>query len=585
MNLVCWACREVGHMEDVCPKIFKDKQLQKQATPCECKQDVEADNSECVPRTTDISGANKAKRKKTVTQVTGEVTEPLEPALSGHASERRRDEQQPIGPGAIVPGMTTRLEMTKATATTIGREPSESKKTRTDWKLCYEMSQKDVQNFITELGVSRQEASALKAELELSRHEISESDEKLHQAEKVEKQLIQEKLEMQEALQNTESAAIQVTQTAELQKMEALMQTQSKHQKEVKTLREVWHDQVEELQKQMAEREIQCAKREEVSVRQVVCLTLRYKSEMADIYKQLDHTANEGARLQLELDKTRKEHLQLQVKNRENETELNLALKQMTDMGEAAKVVQSGYQSYLLTKQAVRSYTCIFNAVAILRFAIKMKLEKEIPRLKETRSQKETRESKLNVLTDDKEEGERIDFDCAAVIPETDRHPPENILPDLEFKNPDPQFHLRCPEDYQTSGHTQDNTEDVLAKWVAVPENTNLLTDPDDMVNMDYVCTEATRSPKPKGLVMATKGKSKIEKKKQRRLTWRLNSSISHQSGPHCGAKENLVQGSHQKLKKQSSHLQVAAGYEIKSKDAIDWKSKKKKKKKNVWGN
>ncbi|XP_075439818.1 uncharacterized protein LOC142483683 [Ascaphus truei] len=384
---------------------------------------------------------------------------------------------------------------------------------------------------------------------------------------------------MQEALQNTESAAIQATQTAELQKMEALMQTQSKHQIEVKTLREVWHDQVEELQKQMAEREIQCAKREEISVRQVVCLTLHYESEMADIYKQLDQTANEGARLQLELDKTQKEHLQLQVKNRENETELNLALKQMTDMGEAAKVVQSGYQSYLLTKQAVRSYTCIFNAVAILRFAIKMKLEKEIPRLKETQSQKETRERKLNALTDDKEEGERIDFDCAAVIPETDRHPPENILPDLGFKNPDPQFHLRCPEDYQTSGHTQDTTEDVLAKWVAVPENTNLLTDPDDVVNMDYVCTEATRSPKPKGLVMATKGKSKIEKKKQRRLTRRLNSSISHQSGPHCGAKENPVQGSHQKLKKQSSHLQVAADYEIKSKDAIDWKSKKKKKK------
>ncbi|MEE6475308.1 hypothetical protein FKM82_010696 [Ascaphus truei] len=78
MNLVCWACHKVGHMEDVCPKIFKDKQLQKQATPYVCKQDVEAD--------------------------TREVTEPLEPALSGHASERRRDVLQTGVIGRIVTG-------------------------------------------------------------------------------------------------------------------------------------------------------------------------------------------------------------------------------------------------------------------------------------------------------------------------------------------------------------------------------------------------------------------------------------------------------------------------------------------------
>ncbi|MEE6516492.1 hypothetical protein FKM82_026003 [Ascaphus truei] len=92
MNLVCWACHKVGHMEDVCPKIFKDKQLQKQATPYVCKQHVEADTSE------------REKKKKTVPQVTGEVTEPLEPALSGHASERRRDVLQTGVTGRIVTG-------------------------------------------------------------------------------------------------------------------------------------------------------------------------------------------------------------------------------------------------------------------------------------------------------------------------------------------------------------------------------------------------------------------------------------------------------------------------------------------------
>ncbi|MEE6475139.1 hypothetical protein FKM82_010638 [Ascaphus truei] len=92
--------------------------------------------------------------------------------FSAEAPEKTRDELQPRAFDAIVTGMMTSLEMTKATATAIYREPSYSEKTSTDWKLYYEMSQKDVQNFITELEVSQQEDCTLKAGLELSCHEV-----------------------------------------------------------------------------------------------------------------------------------------------------------------------------------------------------------------------------------------------------------------------------------------------------------------------------------------------------------------------------------------------------------------------------
>ncbi|XP_075428258.1 uncharacterized protein LOC142466763 isoform X2 [Ascaphus truei] len=308
MNLVCWACREDGHMEDICPKMFKDKQLQKQATPCECKQNVEA-TSECVPSTTDISGANKAKRKKkkkTVPQVTGEVTET--PALSGHASERRRDVLQTGVTGRIVTGtvaedkealvsalqaarhdyevlwqglvkerecwkkereanaelqrcilpalqeyealkktesllrseleeVTTSLEKANTVIATMDEKQIKSDKLIAILKQKYGKALQEVHALCTEVQNSRLEGHGMNAELGMLKqtHEIAlcdletvkQENESLKiknsdltdQAEKVKKQLTQEKLEVQEALQN------------------ALMHTQSQHQEEMDALR------------------------------------------------------------------------------------------------------------------------------------------------------------------------------------------------------------------------------------------------------------------------------------------------------------------------------------------------------------
>ncbi|XP_075429857.1 lamin-A-like [Ascaphus truei] len=61
-------------------------------------------------------------------------------------------------------------------------------------------------------------------------------------------------------------------------------------------------------------------------------LTLRYEAKMVDARNLLDHMANERARLQLELDNVREEHQQLQIRNREKETDLSLTLSQQGDV-------------------------------------------------------------------------------------------------------------------------------------------------------------------------------------------------------------------------------------------------------------
>ncbi|XP_073474680.1 lamin-B3-like isoform X2 [Aquarana catesbeiana] len=76
---------------------------------------------------------------------------------------------------------------------------------------------------------------------------------------------------------------------------------------------------------------LQLEEREEVSSREVTNLRLLYETELADARKLLDLTANEKARLQVELGKTREEHRQLQARNAKKESDLGLAQNQLRD--------------------------------------------------------------------------------------------------------------------------------------------------------------------------------------------------------------------------------------------------------------
>ncbi|XP_068131434.1 lamin-B3-like isoform X3 [Hyperolius riggenbachi] len=78
---------------------------------------------------------------------------------------------------------------------------------------------------------------------------------------------------------------------------------------------------------------LQLEEKEEVTSREVSNLRLLYETELADARKLLDHTANERARLQVELGKIREEHRQLQARNAKKESDLSLAQNQLREAG------------------------------------------------------------------------------------------------------------------------------------------------------------------------------------------------------------------------------------------------------------
>ncbi|XP_056428119.1 lamin-L(III)-like isoform X3 [Hyla sarda] len=77
---------------------------------------------------------------------------------------------------------------------------------------------------------------------------------------------------------------------------------------------------------------LQLEEREEVTGREVQNLRLLYETELADARKLLDHTANERARLQVELGKVREEHRQLQTRNSRKESDLASSQNQLRDL-------------------------------------------------------------------------------------------------------------------------------------------------------------------------------------------------------------------------------------------------------------
>ncbi|XP_072258551.1 lamin-B3-like isoform X1 [Pyxicephalus adspersus] len=76
---------------------------------------------------------------------------------------------------------------------------------------------------------------------------------------------------------------------------------------------------------------LQLEEKEEVTSREVSNLRLLYETELADARKLLDHTANERARLQVELGKIREEHRQLHARNTKKESDLSLTQNQLRD--------------------------------------------------------------------------------------------------------------------------------------------------------------------------------------------------------------------------------------------------------------
>ncbi|KAG2470840.1 LAML3 protein, partial [Polypterus senegalus] len=91
-------------------------------------------------------------------------------------------------------------------------------------------------------------------------------------------------------------------------------------------------DRVRALESDKASLQQQLEEREETSSREVTKIRLLYDTELADVRKLLDDTANERARLQIELSKVAEENQVLQARNNKKESDLSAALSRLRNL-------------------------------------------------------------------------------------------------------------------------------------------------------------------------------------------------------------------------------------------------------------
>ncbi|XP_075714188.1 lamin-B3-like isoform X1 [Rhinoderma darwinii] len=98
---------------------------------------------------------------------------------------------------------------------------------------------------------------------------------------------------------------------------------------------------------------LQLEEKEEVTTREVSNLRLLYETELADARKLLDHTANERARLQMELGKTREDHRQLQARNSRKESDLTLTQNLLRDLDAKLNTKEAELTTALSAKRSL----------------------------------------------------------------------------------------------------------------------------------------------------------------------------------------------------------------------------------------
>ncbi|XP_044135511.1 lamin-L(III)-like isoform X2 [Bufo gargarizans] len=102
---------------------------------------------------------------------------------------------------------------------------------------------------------------------------------------------------------------------------------------------------------------LQLEEKEEVTTREVSNLRLLYETELADARKLLDHTANERARLQVELGKLREEHRQLQARNSRKESDLTSTQNQLRDLEARLNSKEAELATALSAKRSLEDQT------------------------------------------------------------------------------------------------------------------------------------------------------------------------------------------------------------------------------------
>ncbi|XP_048886919.1 lamin L3 isoform X2 [Brienomyrus brachyistius] len=114
-------------------------------------------------------------------------------------------------------------------------------------------------------------------------------------------------------------------------------------------------ERVRQLENEKSSMQILLEEKEESSAREVGSMRLLYETELADARKILDTTANERARLQIELSQLSEDHARLQARNNKKESELTTAVSRWRNLEAALNSKEAEFANLLAGNRSLEN--------------------------------------------------------------------------------------------------------------------------------------------------------------------------------------------------------------------------------------
>ncbi|XP_057175302.1 lamin L3 isoform X2 [Triplophysa rosa] len=154
------------------------------------------------------------------------------------------------------------------------------------------------------------------------------------------------------------------------------------------------------LENEKSSMQLLLEEKSETSVREVGNVRRLYETELADARKTLDATANERARLQIELTQLQEEHRKLTARNNKKECELNTAVGHWRNLEAALNSKEADYTNLLSTNRRLENdisdlKTQVSNLESALQNA-KSQLNAELLRRVDAENQIQTLQEQLD---------------------------------------------------------------------------------------------------------------------------------------------------------------------------------------------
>ncbi|XP_073678885.1 lamin L3 [Garra rufa] len=159
-------------------------------------------------------------------------------------------------------------------------------------------------------------------------------------------------------------------------------------------------ERVRQLENDKSSMQLLLEEKEEIAVREVGNVRRLYETELADARKTLDATANERARLQIELTQLQEDHRKLTARNNKKESELTTAVGHWRNLEAALNSKEADYANLLATNRRLENdISDLKSQVANLEAAlqnVKTQLNSEMLRRVDAENQLQTLQEQLD---------------------------------------------------------------------------------------------------------------------------------------------------------------------------------------------